>query len=283
MDWRSYGLSMSKGALPSGPMVLMAHIASVWVPFTSESKEAIAHYPEIVKELRLALMEAGRKLSSHIRHRRRAEAEAKKKSYIDKFIPHIGIALKDILGLSDRDEQKVVDTLKQTLERSREHMVSVRRLLATATILTALAAPAAPLEAPVSSGPAVSPAQLGPATGPVATLPAARVEAIEVVVANQMARLGVPGLSVAVASGRARLRQRVRVCRHRELRLRQGGHRLPSGVGLETADRGRRAAARRAGGARSRRPRPRELPCVSREALAGDRAAAAEPSRGGPA
>jgi DNA topoisomerase-6 subunit B len=122
VDWRSYGMSMSKGALPSGPMVLMSHIASVWVPFTSESKEAIAHYPEIIKELRLALMLAGRKLSSHIRHRRRAEAEAKKKSYIDKFIPHIGIALKDILGFSDREEQKVVDRLKLTLERSREHM-----------------------------------------------------------------------------------------------------------------------------------------------------------------
>jgi len=123
VDWRSYGLSMSRGALPSGPMVLMAHIASVWVPFTSESKEAIAHYPEIIKELRLALMLAGRKLSSHIRHRRRAEAEAKKKSYIDKFIPHIGIALKDILGFSEREEKKVVDRLRVTLERSREHMV----------------------------------------------------------------------------------------------------------------------------------------------------------------
>jgi len=45
VDWRAYGLQMAKGALSSGPMVLMVHIASVWVPFTSESKEAIAHYP----------------------------------------------------------------------------------------------------------------------------------------------------------------------------------------------------------------------------------------------
>jgi DNA topoisomerase-6 subunit B len=114
---------MSNGALPTGPMMLMAHIASVWVPFTSESKEAIAHYPEIIKEMRLALMLAGRKLATHIRKRRRIEAEAKKKSYIDKFIPHIGIALKDILGFSDREERKVVDRLRRTLERSREHML----------------------------------------------------------------------------------------------------------------------------------------------------------------
>jgi DNA topoisomerase-6 subunit B len=122
VDWRSYGLQMSKGALPTGPLVLMVHIASVWVPFTSESKEAIAHYPEIVKELRLALMEVGRKLGLHIRHRRRAADEAKKKSYIDKFIPHIGLALKEILTLNDKQETRVVDTLRQTLERSREKM-----------------------------------------------------------------------------------------------------------------------------------------------------------------
>jgi DNA topoisomerase VI subunit B len=120
VDWRSYGLSMSKGALPTGPVVLMVHIASVWVPFTSESKEAIAHYPEIVKELRLALMEVGRRLGGHIRRRRRVAEEAKKKSYIDKFIPHIGIALREILDLSEREETKAVTALRHTLERSRE-------------------------------------------------------------------------------------------------------------------------------------------------------------------
>ena len=123
VDWRAYGLSMSKGALPTGPMLLMVHIASVWVPFTSESKEAIAHYPEIVKELRLGLMEVGRKLGAHIRHRRRADAEAKKRGYIDKFIPHIGIALREILDLSAKDEQRVVSSLRTTLERSREKLL----------------------------------------------------------------------------------------------------------------------------------------------------------------
>ena len=123
VDWRSYGLSMSRGALPTGPMVLMVHVVSVWVPFTSESKEAVAHYPEIVRELRLALMEVGRKLGRHIRHGRRAAAEEKKRSYIDKFIPHIGIALKEMLSLSEREEGRVVKVLRDTLERSREKML----------------------------------------------------------------------------------------------------------------------------------------------------------------
>src|SRR3989338_4680732 len=61
-NWRSYGLSQSQNALPIGPCTLVVHIASVWVPFTSESKEAIAHYPEILKEMKLALQDCGRKL-----------------------------------------------------------------------------------------------------------------------------------------------------------------------------------------------------------------------------
>jgi DNA topoisomerase-6 subunit B len=99
--------------------VLLVHIASVWVPFTSESKEAIAAYPEIMKELRLALMDCGRRLGSHIRAHRRAVDEEKKRSYIEKYIPHIGIALREILGLTEKAEGELVATLKDVLERSR--------------------------------------------------------------------------------------------------------------------------------------------------------------------
>ncbi len=119
-NWKAYGLQQSRGALPTGPMILMVHIASVWVPFTSESKEAVAGYDEILRELRLALQGVGRKLGTHIRKdRKRLDAE-RKHAYIEKYIPHIGIALKEILDLSDRQEKKVVTTLSGTLARSRK-------------------------------------------------------------------------------------------------------------------------------------------------------------------
>ena len=73
-NWRSYGLSQSRGSLPSGPVTLMVHMASVWVPFTSESKEAVASYPEIQKELRLALQSVGRKLAMFLQAARPREA-----------------------------------------------------------------------------------------------------------------------------------------------------------------------------------------------------------------
>ena len=118
-DWKKYNLSQSRGALPAGPVILIVHVASVWVPFTSESKEAVAHYPEIVKEIRLALQEVGRRLGVHISRRRREHEEDLKRSYIQKYIPHIGIALQEILKLSDAERKKTVEILTDVLERSR--------------------------------------------------------------------------------------------------------------------------------------------------------------------
>jgi DNA topoisomerase VI subunit B len=69
--WRNYNLSQPRGSLPVGPMVIMIHMASVWVPFTSESKEAIADYDEIRKEMKLALQECGRKLGTYCASARR--------------------------------------------------------------------------------------------------------------------------------------------------------------------------------------------------------------------
>jgi DNA topoisomerase-6 subunit B len=119
-NWRSYGLSQSKGALPRGHVMLMVHIASVWVPFTSESKEAIAHYPEIVKEIKLAVQECGRRLGLHVRKQRRIRDEMVKRGYIETYLPHIGEALRDILTLKDKQVEAVVERLKETLEKSRK-------------------------------------------------------------------------------------------------------------------------------------------------------------------
>jgi DNA topoisomerase-6 subunit B len=106
--------------MPAGPVIFMVHLASVWVPFTSESKEAVASYPEIIKELKLALQECGRQMQIHLRRRARVEDELKKRSYIDKYIPHIGEALQEMLKLSDAEKDKVIVKLRDTLEKSRK-------------------------------------------------------------------------------------------------------------------------------------------------------------------
>lgn len=88
-DWRNYLLSQPKGSLPVGPMALLVHVASAWVPFTSEAKEAVAHYPEIVREIQLAAQECGRKLAAHIRKKQHADYQAQRRSIFELYIEEV--------------------------------------------------------------------------------------------------------------------------------------------------------------------------------------------------
>jgi DNA topoisomerase-6 subunit B len=98
VDWRNYGLSQPGGGQPVGPLVVMIHMASVWVPFTSESKEAIADYDEIRKEMKLALQECGRKLATYIRRRRRQRLESERRDIFSRYIPDLSEALASLTG-----------------------------------------------------------------------------------------------------------------------------------------------------------------------------------------
>jgi DNA topoisomerase-6 subunit B len=88
-SWRNYGIAQSRGAMPAGPMVIFVHMASVWVPFTSESKEAIAEYDEIRKEIALALNECGRRLRAFLRRRERAASEHHRRNIFALYIEEI--------------------------------------------------------------------------------------------------------------------------------------------------------------------------------------------------
>jgi DNA topoisomerase-6 subunit B len=102
-NWRSYGLSQSRGNLPSGPVTVMVHMASVWVPFTSESKEAVASYPEILKELRLALQTVGRKLAMFVRRRQRVRQEGERRNIFLRYLGEVASAVSQISQV-DRDD-----------------------------------------------------------------------------------------------------------------------------------------------------------------------------------
>ncbi|MGN6625530.1 MAG: hypothetical protein ACTHLN_02840, partial [Tepidisphaeraceae bacterium] len=106
--WRNYNLTQPRGGLPVGPLVIMIHMASVWVPFTSESKEAIADYDEIRKEMKLALMECGRKLGTYLRKRQKMQREAERRDVFERYIGEISKAINAINGT---ETQKLYDAL----------------------------------------------------------------------------------------------------------------------------------------------------------------------------
>ncbi|MDD5627882.1 MAG: DNA topoisomerase VI subunit B, partial [Elusimicrobia bacterium] len=97
-SWRNYGVSQSRGALPAGPMVIFVHMASVWVPFTSESKEAIADYDEIRKEIKLAMQECGRRLGIFLKRKEHAKHEHHRRNIFELYIEEVAQACKRLKG-----------------------------------------------------------------------------------------------------------------------------------------------------------------------------------------
>ncbi len=127
VNWKSYGLQQPSGSLPVGPLTIAVHIASVWVPFVSESKDAIASYPEIIQEVRLALQEVGRRLALYIRKKHRVKEELKKRSYIEKYIPHIAESIGEILELQPEQVQVLKQDLFEILEKTRKPVEELKQ------------------------------------------------------------------------------------------------------------------------------------------------------------
>jgi len=105
-NWRGYELAQPKGSLPVAPIVIAVHLASVWVPFTSEAKEAVAHYDELLREMKLAIQECGRKLAAHLRARAHAQRDEMRRSLFEKYIPEVATALSEILGIPKDKAEK---------------------------------------------------------------------------------------------------------------------------------------------------------------------------------
>jgi len=116
-NWRSYGLTQSRGALPVGPVTIMVHMASVWVPFTSESKEAIASYPEIMKELRLGLQAVGRKLSMYLNKKNRVKQEGERREIFLRYLGEVAGAVSSIKDYSDRSRKELYGQLVDIARR----------------------------------------------------------------------------------------------------------------------------------------------------------------------
>ena len=117
-SWKNYGLSQPKGSLPLGPLVVMIHMASVWVPFTSESKEAIADYDEIRKEMKLALQECGRKLGTYLRRRKRMQRESQRRTIFERYIGEVAKSCNKLTGTDTDKLYKAL--LKQAARRTAE-------------------------------------------------------------------------------------------------------------------------------------------------------------------
>ncbi|MDP9172363.1 MAG: DNA topoisomerase VI subunit B [Planctomycetota bacterium] len=116
-NWRNYAISQPRNGLPEGPLVIFVHMASVWVPFTSESKEAIADYDEIRKEIKLAIQECGRKLMTYVRKRQRIAREQARRGVFEKYVGEVVNAVSKITGLAEKKQKELYDAMLETAKK----------------------------------------------------------------------------------------------------------------------------------------------------------------------
>jgi DNA topoisomerase-6 subunit B len=99
VDWRRYGLEQRGGqGIPFGPAIVLVHVASTKIPFTSESKEAIANIPEIREEVELALKACARRLKTHLNKAAKKSKAKVKFEIVQDIIPMIAKKSAKIVG-----------------------------------------------------------------------------------------------------------------------------------------------------------------------------------------
>ncbi len=118
VDYSRYGIKV-ENKIPIGPFVFVVHIASVWVPYTSEGKTAIASYPIIIKEIKLALQEVVRDMSSFLNKKHRSSLFAERISLFDKYGAELAFSLSKLIGM---DEKKVQSKINQMLEKKKDEV-----------------------------------------------------------------------------------------------------------------------------------------------------------------
>ncbi|MFW5904043.1 MAG: DNA topoisomerase VI subunit B [Candidatus Saliniplasma sp.] len=112
IDWRIYGLDQKGGSgMPRGPVIILIHVASTRVPFTSEAKEAIADIPKIVEEIEKALRECARDLRTHLNKKKKRKKVSKKFMIVKDILPMIAEKSASIVGKETPSLDKVMTNI----------------------------------------------------------------------------------------------------------------------------------------------------------------------------
>ncbi len=91
VNWRNYKLQTFDNGIPRGPVMVFIHVAGAYVHvmFKGQSKQALAEDEVLLREIKLALEDAGRKFRRFITRRETARRKAKRAGilamYADQF------------------------------------------------------------------------------------------------------------------------------------------------------------------------------------------------------
>ena len=117
VNWKTYGLAQPKESLPLGPYVFAVSVVSPFIKFKNASKETVDASEELVEEIRRALIQAGKKLSRHIRKEAKEADLERKLAHIEKFGPILVESLVNITKSSAARKKKAEEGLMKLLGR----------------------------------------------------------------------------------------------------------------------------------------------------------------------
>lgn len=99
VDWKRYGI----GNFDTSPITVFVNLISVHIPYTSAGKSAVSDDPDIVGEIKLALMDVARKVGIYIIEKKREEEKKEKKKVFAKYTPYVVDALVHTTGEKNKE------------------------------------------------------------------------------------------------------------------------------------------------------------------------------------
>jgi DNA topoisomerase-6 subunit B len=117
VNWRAYGLTQPKNSLPLGPYVFAVSLVSPFIKFKNASKETVDASDELVEEIRRALIQAGQRLSRHIRKEHREADLEEKLRHIEQFCPILVDCLCRITKAPEKRKKAATEGLVKLLGR----------------------------------------------------------------------------------------------------------------------------------------------------------------------
>jgi DNA topoisomerase VI subunit B len=106
IDWKRYNIRDAENS----PVTIFINFISVHIPYTGAGKQSVADEEEVLEEIRLALMNTGRRAGIYISHKKKEAENQMKRKMFYKYIPEIARALNKITKENE-------DTIKTKMEK----------------------------------------------------------------------------------------------------------------------------------------------------------------------
>jgi DNA topoisomerase-6 subunit B len=113
VEWRRYGIR----DLEKTPLSIFVNVVSTYIPYTSAGKQAIADEEEIVKEIKYALMDCGRKVKTYLSRKRKKYEKHVKRSTLVRYVPEVARAVSELTGKEESAEKVEKELMELIVSR----------------------------------------------------------------------------------------------------------------------------------------------------------------------